>query len=85
MSPQIIPNNWEDKVEMFTDELGLSPRNVNLLEKRGILTVKDLLKYTRDQLLAIPNFGDKSVDEVYKKLEEIGFCRDNDQQTEQQE
>ena len=64
-----------DKLEMSTAEIGLSVRTTNCLEERGIFTVKDLLHCTRDDLLAISNFGEKTLEEVYKALEGIGFSR----------
>ena len=64
-----------EKLEMSTAEIGLSVRTTNCLEERGIFTVNDLLHCTRDDLLAISNFGEKTLEEVYRALEEIGFCR----------
>lgn len=65
----------EEKLEMSTAEIGLSVRTTNCLEERGIFTVHDLLHCTRDDLLAISNFGEKTLEEVYKALEGIGFYR----------
>jgi len=65
----------EEKLEMSTAEIGLSVRTTNCLEDRGIFTVRDLLNCTRDDLLAISNFGEKTLEEVYKALEGIGFYR----------
>jgi DNA-directed RNA polymerase subunit alpha len=65
----------EEKLEMSTAEIGLSVRTTNCLEERGIFTVRDLLNCTRDDLLAISNFGEKTLEEVYKALEGIGFYR----------
>jgi DNA-directed RNA polymerase subunit alpha len=64
-----------DKLEMSTAEIGLSVRTTNCLEERGIFTVEDLLHCTRDDLLSISNFGEKTLEEVYKALESIGFHR----------
>jgi DNA-directed RNA polymerase subunit alpha len=64
-----------DKLEMSTAEIGLTVRTTNCLEERGIFTVNDLLHCTRDDLLGISNFGEKTLEEVYKALEVIGFCR----------
>ncbi len=63
------------KLEMSTAEIGLSVRTTNCLEEKGIFTVEDLLNCTRDDLLSISNFGEKTLEEVYKALEGIGFCR----------
>lgn len=64
-----------DKLDMSTAEIGLSVRTTNCLEERGIFTVNDLLHCTRDDLLSISNFGEKTLEEVYKSLESIGFSR----------
>lgn len=65
----------KDRLEMSTAEIGLSVRTTNCLEERGIFTVNDLLHCTRDDLLSISNFGEKTLDEVYKALEGVGFFR----------
>ncbi len=64
-----------DKLEMSTAEIGLSVRTTNCLEERGIFTVEDLLNCTRENLLSISNFGEKTLEEVYKALDDIGFQR----------
>jgi len=64
-----------EKLEMSTAEIGLSVRTTNCLEERGIFTVNDLLHCTRDDLLSISNFGEKTLEEVYKALEGVGFFR----------
>ncbi|MDZ4779246.1 MAG: DNA-directed RNA polymerase subunit alpha C-terminal domain-containing protein [Planctomycetia bacterium] len=65
----------QERLEMSTAEIGLSVRTTNCLEERGIFTVEDLLNTSREDLLAISNFGEKTLDEVYKSLESIGFLR----------
>ena len=64
-----------EKLEMSTAEIGLSVRTTNCLEEKGIFTVHDLLNCTRSDLLSISNFGEKTLEEVYKALEKIGFFR----------
>ncbi len=63
------------RMEMSTAEIGLTVRTTNCLEERGIFTVQDLLNCTRDDLLSISNFGEKTLEEVYLALEGVGFCR----------
>jgi DNA-directed RNA polymerase subunit alpha len=63
------------KLEMSTAEIGLAVRTTNCLEERGVFTVNDLLHCTREDLLSISNFGEKTLEEVYKALENIGFFR----------
>jgi DNA-directed RNA polymerase subunit alpha len=65
----------EEKLDMSTAEIGLSVRTTNCLEERGIFTVSDLLNCTRADLLSISNFGEKTLEEVFKALEKIGFFR----------
>lgn len=64
-----------DRLEMSTAEIGLSVRTTNCLEERGVFTVQDLLNCSREDLLSISNFGEKTLEEVYKALESVGFYR----------
>ena len=64
------------RLEMSTAEIGLSVRTTNCLEERGIFTVRDLLNCTRDDLLNISNFGEKTLEEVYSSLASVGFHRE---------
>ncbi len=68
-------NSLKQRLEMSTAEIRLSVRTTNCLEERGIFTVQDLLNCTRDDLLSISNFGEKTLEEVYDALEEFGFFR----------
>ncbi len=73
-----LDNQAEDlsvRLEMSTAEIGLSVRTTNCLEERGIFTVNDLLHCTPEDLLSISNFGEKTLEEVYKSLEGVGFYR----------
>ncbi|MBN2578326.1 MAG: DNA-directed RNA polymerase subunit alpha [Pirellulales bacterium] len=64
-----------EKLEKSTAEIGLTVRTTNCLEERGIFTVQDLLNCTPEDLLSISNFGEKTLEEVYKALEGVGFYR----------
>ena len=65
----------EERLEMSTAEIGLTVRTTNCLEEKGIFTVRDLLHSSREELLSISNFGEKTLDEVFQALEAIGFGR----------
>jgi DNA-directed RNA polymerase subunit alpha len=65
-----------EKLQMSTAEIGLAVRTTNCLEERGVFTVDDLLHCRREDLLSISNFGEKTLEEVYKALESIGFYRE---------
>lgn len=65
----------EAKLGMSTAEIGLTVRTTNCLEERGIFTVNDLVQCSRDDLLSISNFGEKTLDEVFQALESVGLYR----------
>jgi DNA-directed RNA polymerase subunit alpha len=67
--------NLREKLQMSTAEIGLAVRTTNCLEERGVFTVDDLLNCRKEDLLSISNFGEKTLEEVYKALESIGFYR----------
>ena len=69
--------NMQERLDMSTAEIGLTVRTTNCLEEKGIFTVHDLLNCTREDLLSISNFGEKTLEEVYQSLETIGFFRKN--------
>jgi DNA-directed RNA polymerase subunit alpha len=50
------------------DEIGISTRVLNSLKRAGIETVGDLRSKDREELLAIKNLGEKSLDEVLEKV-----------------
>jgi DNA-directed RNA polymerase subunit alpha len=72
---ELTNQGLKDRLEMSTAEIGLAVRTTNCLEEKGIFTVNDLLHCTREDLLSISNFGEKTLEEVYKALERIGFSR----------
>jgi DNA-directed RNA polymerase subunit alpha len=71
----------KERLEMSTAEIGLTVRTTNCLEEKGIFTVNDLLHSTREDLLSISNFGEKTLEEVYLALERIGFYRKTKRET----
>jgi DNA-directed RNA polymerase subunit alpha len=56
------------------EELELGVRSYNCLKREGIQTIGDLVSKTEAELLNIPNFGKKSIDEVTEKLESRGLA-----------
>jgi len=55
------------------EQLDLSERPRNCLKRAQVNTVGELLQKSEDDLLAITNFGQKSLDEVIVKLDEMGL------------
>lgn len=55
------------------EELELSARSFNCLKREGIDTVVKLITYSEQDLLDIKNFGQKSIEEVKEKLNNMGL------------
>ncbi|MDR0837818.1 MAG: DNA-directed RNA polymerase subunit alpha [Propionibacteriaceae bacterium] len=55
------------------EKLKLSVRSYNCLKREGIHTIGELVARSEADLLDIRNFGQKSIDEVKQKLEEMGL------------
>ncbi len=60
-------------LELAIEELDLSERPRNCLKRGRIDTIGQLVQKTEDDLLAITNFGQKSLDEISQKLDERGL------------
>lgn len=60
-------------LDLLIEELDLSERPRNCLKRAQVNTVGELVQKTEDDLLAITNFGQKSLDEVLQKLDERGL------------
>jgi DNA-directed RNA polymerase subunit alpha len=60
-------------LDLPIEDLDLSERPRNCLKRAQVNTVGELLEKTEDDLLAITNFGQKSLDEVIAKLDERGL------------
>ncbi|MBC7293292.1 MAG: DNA-directed RNA polymerase subunit alpha, partial [Thermoleophilia bacterium] len=54
--------------DMPIEELELGVRSYNCLKREGIETVGDLISRSEQDLLCIPNFGRKSIEEVRERL-----------------
>lgn len=59
------------------EDLDLSERPRNCLKRAQVNTVGELVGKSEDDLLAITNFGQKSLDEVLAKLDERGLALRN--------
>jgi len=67
----VVSNNGLD--EILIEELELGVRSYNCLKRAGVQTVGDLVRKTRSELNAIPNFGQKSIEEVIETLHARGL------------
>jgi DNA-directed RNA polymerase subunit alpha len=60
-------------LDLPIEDLDLSERPRNCLKRAQVNTIGELLEKGEDDLLAITNFGQKSLDEVIQKLDERGL------------
>jgi DNA-directed RNA polymerase subunit alpha len=61
-------------LDLPIEDLDLSERPRNCLKRAQVNTVGELVLKSEDDLLAITNFGQKSLDEVLQKLDERGLA-----------
>ncbi|MCL2047739.1 MAG: DNA-directed RNA polymerase subunit alpha [Defluviitaleaceae bacterium] len=66
-------NASERMLEMSIEELDLSVRSYNCLKRAGINTVQDLTVKTEDDMMKVRNLGRKSLEEVLKKMSDLGI------------
>lgn len=61
-------------LEMTIEDLDLSVRSFNCLKRANINTVADLADKSEEDMMKVRNLGRKSLEEVKKKLEELGLA-----------
>lgn len=67
-------------LEMGIEDMDLSVRSNNCLRRAGIMTIEDLVKKSKDEMLKVKNLGSKSLDEIIKKLENYGLSLRNEEE-----
>lgn len=74
---EIMVEKEEDKkekvLEMTVEELDLSVRSYNCLKRAAINTVEELTQKSEDEMMKVRNLGKKSLEEVQRKLAELGL------------
>ena len=74
---EIMVEKEEDKkekvLEMTVEELDLSVRSYNCLKRASINTVEELTQKTEEDMMKVRNLGKKSLEEVQRKLGELGL------------
>jgi DNA-directed RNA polymerase subunit alpha len=68
------PASTSPDLDLAIEELDLSERPRNCLKRARVDTIGQLVQKTEDDLLAITNFGSKSLEEVLQKLDERGLA-----------
>jgi len=67
------PTSTSPDLDLPIEELDLSERPRNCLKRARVDSIGQLVQKTEDDLLAITNFGAKSLEEVIQKLDERGL------------
>ncbi len=67
----------KEHLDLPIEALDLSERPRNCLRRAQVQTVGELIEKTEEDLLNITNFGQKSLEEVVAKLDELGFSLKN--------
>lgn len=74
---EIMVEKEDDKkekvLEMTVEELDLSVRSYNCLKRANINTVEELIQRTPEDMMKVRNLGKKSLEEVERKLAELGL------------
>ena len=74
-----------NEIDLPIETLDLSVRVFNSLKRTGITTigeVLDILEKGEDAMLAIRNFGDKSLDELMERLDEKNYLPEAEEEEE---
>jgi len=70
MGAVAAPTDGDDRL---IEELEIGVRAYNCLKRAGIQTIGELVLKPESELKAIPNFGDRSIDEVKESLASLGL------------
>ena len=66
-----------ENYNMTVEELELSSRTLNCLKRAGLDKVGEVMEKSREELLSIRNFGEKSYTELYDKFREYDILPDH--------
>ena len=69
----VLAEDLSAKLALPISELELSVRSSHCLDTENIRTVGDLVGYTEEQLMEVRNFGQTSLEEIKRKLGELGL------------
>ncbi len=59
--------------ETSIEDMELSPRSANCLNRANIRTIRDLTSKSKEDMLRVRNLGSKSLDEIISKLTSLGL------------
>jgi DNA-directed RNA polymerase subunit alpha len=70
---EAVPPAATEGDDRLIEELEIGVRAYNCLKRAGIQTIGDLVQKSESELKAIPNFGERSIDEVKESLTALGL------------
>jgi DNA-directed RNA polymerase subunit alpha len=73
IGPSPVDEQLAADLALPIEDLHLTVRSYNCLKREGIHTVSELVSRSEQDLMDIRNFGQKSIDEVTLKLNELGL------------
>lgn len=76
-SPVLIPSISPEKYNVTVETLQLSSRTLNCLKRAGIDKVGEVLEKSKEELIAIRNFGEKSYAELFDQLRAMDLLPEN--------
>ncbi|MCY3638878.1 MAG: hypothetical protein OXG80_07245, partial [Chloroflexi bacterium] len=76
-SPVLIPSISLEKYNVTVETLQLSSRTLNCLKRAGIDKVGEVLEKSKEELIAIRNFGEKSYAELFDQLRAMDLLPEN--------
>lgn len=76
-SPVLIPSISPEKYNIVVEKLDLSSRTLNCLKRAGIDKVGEVLEKSKEELIAIRNFGEKSYTELFDQLRAMDLLPPN--------
>lgn len=71
---ELAPESRGGEDDILIEELEIGVRSYNCLKREGIQTVGDLVKRSEAELMNIPNFGKKSIEEVKENLSKLNMA-----------
>lgn len=73
VGPSPADESMAQDLALPIEDLDMSVRSYNCLKREGINTAGELVSRSEADLMDIRNFGQKSIDEVKEKLQELGM------------
>ncbi len=75
---EALPPAATEGDDRLIEELEIGVRAYNCLKRAGIQTIGDLVQKSESELKAIPNFGERSIEEVKESLAALGLSLRDD-------